>query len=199
MRTADIKKEEQTKAAIIQAAQKMIRAYGFDKTTMEDIARACSMGKSSLYYYYKSREEIFLATAFAEMNELQKKVDTAVAKCKTPQEKFRTLLLTRYYGIKSMMILYSVLLKESTKYIDLVKKVQNTSHKMEIDSITKIVEEGMAQGAFKSVKKGEVHSLAAISMVLWRGLAANIIISGEIPPKSLKIESMVDAFVRGLQ
>lgn len=199
MRTTDIKKEEQTKASIIKAAQKMVRAYGFDKTTMEDIARACCMGKSSLYYYYKSREEIFLATAVTEMNDLQKKVESAVAKCKTPQEKLRTLLLTRYYGIKSKMLLYSVLLKESTKYMDLVKKVQNSSHKIEIDSITMIVTQGIEQGVFKSVKKNEVQSLAVIAMLLWRGLASDIIISGEIPPASLKIETMVDAFVRGLQ
>lgn len=198
MRKADIKKEEQTRAAIIKAAQKMIREYGFDKTTMEDIAHACYMGKSSLYYYYKSREDIFFATAMKEMEDLQRKVDIAVSKCSTPQEKLRTLLITRYYGIKSMMLLYSVLLKESTSYINLMKKVQTISHKLEIDSITEVVCEGIEQGVFKSIKKQEVRSLALMAMMLWRGMASNIIVSGEVPPKSLKIETMVDAFVRGL-
>ncbi len=199
MRTPDIKKEEQTKAAIIAAAQKMLRVYGFDKTTMEDIARAACKGKSSLYYYYESREEIFFAAAQKEMDDLQKKVQNAVDKCKTPPEKLRALLLTRYYGIKSMMVLYSVLLKESTKYIDLFNKIQIMSHNMEFETITAVVNEGIESGEFKSIKKSEVSSLAHIAMLLWRGMAANIIITGEIPSKSLKVETVVDIFVRGLK
>ena len=198
MRTSDIKKEEQTKGEIIAAAQKILRVYGFDKTTMEDIARASGKGKSSLYYYYKSREELFFAVAMKEMADLQAKVDQAVAARKTFADKLRTLLIERCHGIKSKMVLYSVLLKESDKYIDLFDKIQRASHKIEMESVTQIVADGINAGEFKGIKKQDITSLALMSMLIWRGLALNIIVSGEVPPTSLKIERMADVFIRGL-
>lgn len=199
MRKPDINKELKTRTVIIAAAQKMLRQYGFDKTTMEDIARGACMGKSSLYYYYKSREEIFYAAAQKEMEELQKKVDRAVAKENTPSKKLRALILGRYHGIKSMMLLYSVLLKESTKYIDLFNRIQATSHKLEEDAITAIFEDGVKAGEFTGIQKKDIPSLAHMAMLLWRGMAANIIVTGEIPGKNMNIESIVDVFTRGLK
>ena len=38
MRTVDTLKEEQTRAEIVGAAQKLFQKYGLDKTPMEDIA-----------------------------------------------------------------------------------------------------------------------------------------------------------------
>jgi len=198
MRTSDIKKEEQTKGEIIAAAQKILRVYGFDKTTMEDIARASGKGKSSLYYYYKSREELFFAVAMKEMADLQAKVDVTVAARKTSAEKLRALLIERCRGIKSKMVLYSVLLKESDKYIDLFNKIQQANHKIEMESVTKIVADGVGRGEFKGIKKQDIPSLAMMSMLIWHGLALNIIVSGEVPPTSLKIERMADVFIRGL-
>jgi AcrR family transcriptional regulator len=54
------KTEEEIKAEIKEAARHLFMKYGFFKTTMEDIAKAVKKGKSTLYYYYKSKDEVFL-------------------------------------------------------------------------------------------------------------------------------------------
>jgi AcrR family transcriptional regulator len=50
-------KEEIFKEDIIREAQKLFQTYGLKKTTMEDIAKALGKGKSTLYYYYQSKEQ----------------------------------------------------------------------------------------------------------------------------------------------
>jgi len=55
-----VSKKEQTKAKIKQAAYKCVARYGFEKTTLDDIAREVGLNKASLYYYYKNKEDIFL-------------------------------------------------------------------------------------------------------------------------------------------
>ncbi len=49
------------KKIIIGAAASVFLKYGYDKTTMNDIAKEASMGKGSLYYYYESKEHIYIA------------------------------------------------------------------------------------------------------------------------------------------
>jgi AcrR family transcriptional regulator len=47
---------------IMEAAHLLFQRFGYKKTTMEDIAREAGKGKSSLYYYFKTKEEIFRET-----------------------------------------------------------------------------------------------------------------------------------------
>ncbi len=50
--------ENETKRKIIDVAVKMIKDEGYDKVTINDICRAAGVSKHTLYYYFKSKEEI---------------------------------------------------------------------------------------------------------------------------------------------
>lgn len=45
--------------AILQAAFATFAAYGFRRTSMEDIARAAGISRSALYLYWRNKEDIF--------------------------------------------------------------------------------------------------------------------------------------------
>ena len=62
-----MRKDELVKAAILQAAETLFQRWGIAKTTMEDIAHATGKGKSTLYYYFKSKDEVLEAVAMAQM------------------------------------------------------------------------------------------------------------------------------------
>ena len=47
------------KSQIIESATKYFSRFGFHKTTMDEIARNIHKAKGVLYYYFKSKEELF--------------------------------------------------------------------------------------------------------------------------------------------
>lgn len=49
---------DRRKDIILDVTKKLIAQYGYAKTTLDDIANAIGMKKSSLYYYYKNKEDI---------------------------------------------------------------------------------------------------------------------------------------------
>lgn len=59
-------KRLQIKEKIEQAAMDCFERYGLDKTTLDDIAKAVGLNKTSLYYYYKNKEDIFIEVALKE-------------------------------------------------------------------------------------------------------------------------------------
>ena len=65
-----VNKDEEVKKEIIEAAKVVFQKWGLKKTTMEDIAKEAGKGKSTLYYYFKSKEEIFEMLAKAEINNI---------------------------------------------------------------------------------------------------------------------------------
>jgi AcrR family transcriptional regulator len=50
-----------TEKRIRQAAIRVVLEYGFDKTTMEDIAREAGVARSTIYTKWKTKEELFTA------------------------------------------------------------------------------------------------------------------------------------------
>jgi AcrR family transcriptional regulator len=59
-------KKEQVKERIGQAAMECFERYGLEKTTLEDIATTVGLNQTSLYYYYKNKEDIFIEVAIRE-------------------------------------------------------------------------------------------------------------------------------------
>src|SRR5215207_10413711 len=47
---------------ILDAAERLIGALGYSKTTMDDVARAAGVGKRTIYVYFPSKEEVILCT-----------------------------------------------------------------------------------------------------------------------------------------
>jgi AcrR family transcriptional regulator len=89
-----VNKEEFRKKIIVTSGQIFSR-YGFKKTTMDEIAHALKMGKSSIYYYYKSKEEIFEAVVLHEANILRNELTTAIKSVESPVDKMRNYVFVR--------------------------------------------------------------------------------------------------------
>lgn len=63
----EIKKKE-TRKAILQAAIRLFAENGVENTSMETLARAAGVGKSTIYGYFRNKQEIFLEFCEEEMD-----------------------------------------------------------------------------------------------------------------------------------
>lgn len=54
-------KKEQTRQAIMQAAIKLFSEKGFEKTSIEELARAAGIGKGTIYSYFQTKTDILHA------------------------------------------------------------------------------------------------------------------------------------------
>jgi AcrR family transcriptional regulator len=72
--TADPKR-----ARILDGAMKVFLAYGFARTTMDDIARAADMSRPALYLLFKNKTEIYRAIAQMLLGRSVQQAKTALA------------------------------------------------------------------------------------------------------------------------
>lgn len=59
-------KDNPKRDLILQAGSECFARFGYDKTTLDDIGKRAGLNKASLYYYFKNKEEIFIAVVLAE-------------------------------------------------------------------------------------------------------------------------------------
>ncbi len=72
---------------ILQAAQEAFARHGYKKTTIEDIADRLGMVKSALYYYYRNKQELFIAVLEHEVNLFFTKVRGLLSSANTVEGK----------------------------------------------------------------------------------------------------------------
>ena len=108
---------ENKKKFIINRAQELFSKFGYLKTTIDDIAHACRMGKASLYHYFKNKEDIFREVVIKEENILNTKIKQAISKEKNPKDKIKAFVLTRTTILSKLFNIYNALKDKKLDYL----------------------------------------------------------------------------------
>ena len=66
-----------TKRSILEVARDLFNRFGYEKTSMNDIAKRSHKAKGSLYYNFKGKMEIFKELLSQEFNEIQSQLEKA--------------------------------------------------------------------------------------------------------------------------
>jgi len=146
---------------IVDTSRGIFTRFGFRKTTMDEIAKAMRKGKSSIYYYFTSKEEIFKAVVEKESQTLKDELINAINRTNDPREQLRNYVLTRMKVMKDVANFYDALKNEYLNHLDFVNKVREKYDKQEIKIVSGILEEGTKRKIFRI----EDTELAAIAIV----------------------------------
>ncbi|MDP4117167.1 MAG: TetR/AcrR family transcriptional regulator [Bacteroidota bacterium] len=155
-------KDDEVKKAILDAALRVFRKWGLNKTTMEDVAREAGKGKSTLYYYYKSKEEIFYAVIILEMQLILEKVKKSIEGIVPGKEKLRQYIVSSLTEIKNATSIYSIVHDEMRGNRNLVDKLNEVFNSLEADFIKDILHQGVANNEFCFADEKELDLAAKV-------------------------------------
>ncbi len=72
-------REEQARlAAILEAAESVFASKGYYETRMDDIAHKAELAKGTIYYYFKSKEEVYLHLLESESDKVYQSIKTRI-------------------------------------------------------------------------------------------------------------------------
>ncbi len=151
-------KDEIVKAAILQAAERVFQKWGLNKTTMEDIAHEAGKGKSTLYYYYKSKEKIFDAVVTRQLDYLLSKAKEATLEADSAKEKIKKYIVALMIEIKNYAIIYSIARREIKGNQKLLDKVRITFQDKEESFIREILMKGIQSKEFNFIGENELDT-----------------------------------------
>ncbi len=79
---------------ILEAAEEHFSRYGYEKTTVSDLAKAIGFSKAYIYKFFDSKQAIGEAICSKTLSAIVAAVEEAVAGASTPSEKFRRMFKT---------------------------------------------------------------------------------------------------------
>ena len=133
---------------IIEAARELIGKFGFKKTTMEDIARASRMAKATIYHYFASKEEIFKEIIDKEGETLRFMLKKSIENIDDPVKKIRVYTKVRFEYLSRLAVYYSTMKEEYFQYLPFIRKERERYNRFEIETLSKIFDEGVKRGIF---------------------------------------------------
>jgi AcrR family transcriptional regulator len=182
-------KRDAVRENILIIAQEIFSRYGYKKTTLDDIANAVRKGKSSLYYYFSSKEDLFQEVIQKEADILRDELSKVLMKDIEPAAKLRDYILTKITTYRQLANFYDAIQNDTTA-VEFIDNIKSQYDQEEIRMMKRILLEGARRGKF-TIKD---FSLAAIGITTAiRGLEMPLS-AGEF--KTTDIEKSVDAIVR---
>ncbi|MEI6062346.1 MAG: TetR/AcrR family transcriptional regulator [Bacteroidota bacterium] len=153
--------KDEVKETIVNVARNIFSRFGFKKTTMDEIAIASRKGKSSIYYYFASKEEIFQAVVEKEASILKQELVKANNAADSPAQKLKMHVLARMHTMEKLANFYSAIKDEYLSHLDFIEKIRKKYDEEEIQMMETILVEGVENGIFDI----DDTSLAALAIV----------------------------------
>ena len=154
--------KEEKKQQILEAAIRVFARLGLPNTKMLHIAEAAGIGKGTIYEYFKSKEDLFIAAFNAFLKESKLKIDKMLRSVVHPEEKLRMY----FQGWSEFMD--SDLIEFADIMLDMwAEGIRHGQHKIDLKNmyaayrsqIIDILEEGIRLKRFKPMNTTIVSSV----------------------------------------
>ena len=135
-----------TKAVLVDVARQLFAKNGLENTTMNDIALASGKGRRTLYTYFKSKEEIYLAVIESELDILSDVQKSVSEKKISPEQKLMEMIYAHLDAVKEVVFRNGTLRADFFRDIWQVEAVRKRFDARERLLIRDILAEGVEKG-----------------------------------------------------
>ena len=155
---------EQRKKQILSAALKVLSEKGYEQSRMDDIVEESELSKGAIYWYYKSKEEVYLSLVDYWFLQYSEGVIEAMQEKKLASEKLKALFDFFLDQFKKNSSVFKVLVEFwrlagiSTSFNLKLQKVYSEF----LDYVIYIIDSGVSNGEFKNVNP----RITALSIVI---------------------------------
>lgn len=181
--------------SIVNVARDVFAKYGYNKTTMDDIAHTARRGKTSIYYYFRSKEEIFRAVIEKEAALLVSKLKKAIMSVDDPEEKLRIYVYSRMNTFRDLSNFYVALKDELLDHLEFIEEIRERYDKMEIQIITDIFEQGINKNLFKIE---DVEYTAVTIITVLKGFELPLYVYDAFPDIEDRTDALINIILFGI-
>jgi len=142
---------ENKRDRIMNAALDRFKQYGFAKTTVDEIARQAQVGKGTIYFYFKNKEEILEEIVDREMIQGFAAISQAMVEEPTILKKLNKILHVCFEYFHNNEMISKVMAMDQGLVMSLVTEKNREFQKLSISWIRTLLEQGRNEGVFREM------------------------------------------------
>ncbi|MBN1681080.1 MAG: TetR/AcrR family transcriptional regulator [Anaerolineae bacterium] len=191
----DAKKD--TRASIIQAAFEAFSENGYDKTSMDDIVRRSGLSKGTLYWHFKNKHDLLLATLDTLMGQMQKDLQAVAEMDKPASERLYIAFIEgtkMFLASENIIQLMANFFFQSSQSPE-AQAIMRDAYAGFIDGFANIIQQGIDSGEFRQVD-------ARMVAIMMMGAGDGVVFQSLLKPDwdvMQVLEMLFDFGLRGLR
>jgi AcrR family transcriptional regulator len=180
---------------IVRTAAEVFQRYGYRKTTMGDIANELRKGKSSIYYYFAGKEEIYQEVVESEARGLKNEIMASIAQVSDPIEQIKAYVLTRMRVYKKALNFYNALKNDNLLHLEFIDSLRKKYDEEEIALVNDILRKGVKSARFR-IKNVKLASIAIVTAL--KGLEFVIYEDSDEQTLEERLDSLLNVLFYGI-
>ncbi len=187
-----------TREKLLSSASKEFARHGYVKANVDAISTNAGFGKGTVYNYYKSKLDLFVAVVEKNSNELVDEINENIKDIRDPVEKLKKSIETDFQTFQKNSDLWITIIKEAYT-ADREKREDFYNASLPVFNIYyQLIEEGIKTGCYKK----DTDTFVTVNMILGiiESLATmnNLINESRIPPEEL-VKRIFDTILYGIK
>ena len=147
---------------ILHAARSVFATHGYARATVDEIAEVAGLAKGTIYLYFPSKQDLFLAALREGVEQLHAQARDGIAQAVTVQDKIRAFVNARldYCGRNRefFRIYYTEFASVQVRSSNAQPEFQDL-YEQQLRVLESVIEEGIASGEIRPLESAKVARL----------------------------------------
>lgn len=188
---------DKTRDKILTVATKLFGRYGFNKTSMDEIAKIARKAKGSLYYHFHSKEVLFTEVVKKEMAILREELIKVIQNSSlSATEKLKQYIIVRMNYIEHAVNYNETVRADFFEHYDFIDELRNEIDRFEKNQLEIILLQGIKEGSFKEIDDLSV-GLDTLIMLL-KGMELTYFLKDSPEKANPPFEKVADILINGI-
>ncbi len=165
--------ESERRRQILEAARTCFHASGFHAARVEDVAKRAGLSKGAVYFYFPSKDALFLALVLQAHDETYAFLEAAEAGSAPAVERLIAVGTSylQFLGMGGQSSRLHLMMSEAAlRDLALAAELQALHHRF-VDAVTRILAHGVAEGTFRPM---DPFLVATLLKAMMDGLSGQI-------------------------
>ena len=184
-----------TREQILMEARRVFEKFGYNKTSLADIAQASQKGRRTLYTYFNSKEEIFKSVIEVEIEVLVKTIQEFISTPLPADEKLRKYGHIRMEAVQRLTVYYDAIRRDLVENLGIIERIRKKYDEIEISLIKQILDEGVEQKIFEI---DDTQLVAGAMVMAIKGFELPLILGDDSFDYERFIDPLITLFYKGI-
>ncbi|WP_216848860.1 TetR/AcrR family transcriptional regulator [Pedobacter sp. L105] len=184
---------------IISAAKVVFQQYGFNKASIDDIAKQAVKSRTTLYKYYKNKDQIFEDFILLEITDIISLAIAAIGTASSLETKLHNYNAKKLELLRLKFDTYPIAAMEMMEEAALCNSCQQQLSIAEAVIMKKIFQESIDQKEINYIAPSELDFLISVITTALRGIEHEVLSSAENINIEERLKWLIGILVRGLK
>lgn len=180
---------------ILAVAARLFAERGYSETDIDSVAEELQVGKGTIYRYFPSKRELFLAAVDAGMRRLNEAIDGQVATVADPLERIERAIEAYLAFFATNPQLAELFIQERAQFKERHKPTYFTHHEANVRPWREMYEQLVAAGRVRDLPLA--HDFNVVNDLLYGTILANHV-TGRSLPHTEQARSIIDMVFHGI-